>query len=118
MQLCKIAGEPPAVAIWDINIKGTVNGIELARQLKEMYGCEIIFLTALSDTKILQAAFAADPVMYVVKPYTDKQLLVAMQMAFHKLFKKEKSVAQKNWISLKEKKKLQAWWHRVILPNR
>ncbi|MEI9955264.1 MAG: hypothetical protein WDM90_02925 [Ferruginibacter sp.] len=31
--------------------------------------------------------------MYVVKPYTDVQLLVALQMAFHKIYNKEKSIA-------------------------
>ncbi len=76
----------PAVVICDIHINGPVNGVDLARQLKELYQCEVVFLTAYSDTKTLQAAFITEPVMYVVKPYTDTQLLVAVQMAFHKLY--------------------------------
>ena len=81
---------PPSIIICDINIMGEVKGIELAFQLKELYHCEIIFLTAYSDQKTLQGAFDLDPVMYVVKPFTDAQLLVAMQLAFHKIFKKSK----------------------------
>ena len=42
--------------------------------------------------------------MYVIKPYNDTQLLVAVQMAFHKLFKKEKSVAEKK-LDLTEREK-------------
>ena len=78
--------------------------MELAGQLKKLYDCEIIFLTAYSDTKTLESAFETDPVMYVIKPYNDTQLLVAVQMAFHKLFKKEKSVAEKK-LDLTEREK-------------
>lgn len=76
----------PAVVICDINIAGSMNGIDLATRLKKEYGCEVVFLTAYSDAKTLQAAFKTEPVMYVVKPYTDKQLLVAVQLAFHRSF--------------------------------
>lgn len=95
LRLCSEGEEPPQVIICDINIKGTVKGIELAGQLKKLYACEIIFLTAYSDAKTLQSAFETDPVMYVVKPYNDTQLLVAVQMAFHKLFKKGKFLVEK-----------------------
>jgi DNA-binding NarL/FixJ family response regulator len=91
MRYCNQAPELPAVVICDINIKGTIQGVELAGQLKELYHCEIIFLTAYSDVRTLQAAFTKEPVMYVVKPYTDVQLLVALQMAFHKIYLKERN---------------------------
>lgn len=93
LRLCNQAAAPPTVIICDINIKGMVQGTELAGQLKELYNCEVIFLTAYSDAKTLQAAFTKDPVMYVVKPYTDVQLLVALQMAFHKIYNKAKTTA-------------------------
>ena len=104
LRLCRESEEPPQVIVCDINIKGTVQGVELAGQLKKLYDCEIIFLTAYSDTKTLESAFETDPVMYVIKPYNDTQLLVAVQMAFHKLFKKEKSVAEKK-LDLTEREK-------------
>lgn len=104
LRLCNKSEEPPQVIICDINIKGNVKGVELAQQLKKLYGCEIIFLTAYSDTKTLESAFETNPIMYVVKPYNDTQLLVAVQMAFHKLFKKEKLVAQKK-LDLTEREK-------------
>jgi len=93
LRLCNQSAEPPAVVICDINIKGIIQGAALAGQLKELYDCEIIFLTAYSDAKTLQDAFTKEPVMYVVKPYTDVQLLVALQMAFHKIYTKEKNAS-------------------------
>ncbi len=95
----------PAVVICDIHIQGSTNGIDLARQLKDLYQCEVIFLTAYSDTKTLQAAFHTEPVMYVVKPYTDTQLLVAVQMAFHKLYQPNQSLADRHPLQLTEREK-------------
>jgi DNA-binding NarL/FixJ family response regulator len=89
LAICRTGEAFPAVVLCDINIKGDVNGAELALQLRQEFDAEIIFLTAYSDTKTLQQAFAANPVMYLVKPYNDTQLLVAVQMAFHKFIKRQ-----------------------------
>ncbi len=104
LQQCRKAVDPPRVIVCDINIAGDVKGVELARQLKKLYGCEIVFLTAYSDSKTLESAFETDPVMYVVKPYNDTQLLVAVQMAFNKLYRKEKSGVGKK-LELTEREK-------------
>jgi DNA-binding NarL/FixJ family response regulator len=87
---CEKSQEPPAVALCDINIKGPVNGTELAFELRKRYNTEVIFLTAYTDASTLSAAFETNPVMYLVKPYTDSQLLVAIQMAMHKILQKQK----------------------------
>lgn len=92
IRLCSQSSTPPSIILCDINIKGNIQGIELAAILKEKYKCEIIFLTGQTDAQTLKEAFKNDPVMYVVKPYTDKQLLVAIQMAFHKVFSTKNEV--------------------------
>ena len=86
--MCSQSASPPSIIICDINIDGPTKGVELAAQLKELYYCEIIFLTAYSDQKTLAGAFELEPIMYVVKPFTDAQLLVALQLGFHKILKK------------------------------
>lgn len=104
LEISATAVTPPGVIICDINIKGEKKGVELAIQLKKLYNAEIIFLTAYADNKTLQTAFATDPVMYVVKPFNDKQLLVAIQMAFHKIFQKE-NVPDQNRLLLTDREK-------------
>lgn len=86
-QLCE--KEMPQVVVCDINIKGDINGIELAKLLKQKFGCQIVFLTAYTDISTVESAASVDPVMYVIKPYNDVQLLVAVQMAFHRLYKSQ-----------------------------
>jgi DNA-binding NarL/FixJ family response regulator len=80
----------PQVVICDIHLRGSINGLELARQIQRLYQCEIVFLTAYTDAQTIEQAAALNPVMFVVKPYTDMQLLVGVQMAFHRLFRKTK----------------------------
>jgi DNA-binding NarL/FixJ family response regulator len=104
LEICENAPIPPGVVICDINIVGEEKGVDLAIQLKKLYNAEIIFLTAYADNKTLQSAFATDPVMYVVKPYNDKQLLVAIQMAFHKIIQKE-NIPEQNRLLLTDREK-------------
>lgn len=87
MRIC--SEKAPQVIICDINIRGSVNGIELAKQIRALYNSQVVFLTAYTDTNTVESAAATDPVMYVVKPFNDRQLLVAVQMAFHRLYKSQ-----------------------------
>lgn len=88
--LCEKNSPWPDVAICDIQLAGNIKGTELAQTLKERFATEIIFLTAYADPKTLDTAFGTSPVMYLVKPYTPLQLLVAVQMAFYKAFERKK----------------------------
>ena len=101
--LCRQAETVPQVVVCDIHIQGETDGIQLAAQLKKTHGCEIVFLTAYADSKTLEAAFTTEPVMYVVKPYTDTQLLVAVQMAFHKLIRREEQALPKLELTERER---------------
>lgn len=105
MELCKDRGGPPLVAICDIQLGAGMSGVEVARQLKELHGCAVVFLTAYSDTKTLEAAFETEPVMYVVKPYTDTQLLVAVQMAFHKVYRGHQEAERRPVLQLTERER-------------
>lgn len=87
---CEKNNHWPDIALCDIRLANNEKGTELALLLSQRYACEIIFLTAYADQSILQEAFKASPVMYVVKPYNNLQLLAAVQMAFHKIFTQKK----------------------------
>lgn len=106
LRLCSQQQAWPTVAICDIGLRGEVSGIELAAQLKELYNCSIIFLTAFADTKTVGAAAETNPVMYLVKPYTDSQLLVAVQLACLRILKQtDKSTADVPALQLTEREK-------------
>lgn len=80
----------PYLIICDINLKGGEHGVELITKLRQNYDFEVIFLTVRSDTKTVHDAISASPVTYLIKPFTDKQLLVTLQIATHKVYNKLK----------------------------
>lgn len=88
---CEKNSSWPDIALCDIQLSNSVKGTELALSLTQRYACEIIFLTAYADQHTLQEAFKSSPVMYLVKPYNNLQLLAAVQMAFHKVFMQKKN---------------------------
>jgi CheY-like chemotaxis protein len=72
--------ENPSLVLLDIHLKGKLNGIELAKNLKENE-IAFIYLSANSNQQILEAAKATEPYGFLVKPYREKDLLVTLDIA-------------------------------------
>jgi CheY-like chemotaxis protein len=69
----------PGLVILDINMP-KCDGVELAQQLKESYGCAIIFSTGRIDASTVSRAMKVQSAAYLVKPYSPAQLKAALQM--------------------------------------
>lgn len=79
------AGEmQPNLVLMDIVLKGEMDGIEAAGKIREMYDIPIIYLTAYSDEKTLQRAKVTEPFGYVLKPFEDREIQSAIEMALYK----------------------------------
>jgi DNA-binding NarL/FixJ family response regulator len=74
----------PDLALMDINIAGGMSGIETARQLRESYGVPSVFLTAYCDDTTLAGVAAEMPYGYLIKPFSSRELEVALQIALHR----------------------------------
>jgi DNA-binding LytR/AlgR family response regulator len=68
------------IALVDIQIKGRINGIELAAELVKL-GIPVIFLTALADDQAFNAARQASTSGYLVKPVSKYTLQSALEAA-------------------------------------
>jgi DNA-binding LytR/AlgR family response regulator len=75
------------LVILDINIKGSKNGIEIARIIRDQYKIPVIFLTALSDSETVEKAKCVEPYGYIIKPFNDNDLRVAVDMGMYKYVK-------------------------------
>ncbi len=71
------------VALLDINIKGSEDGIALAKKIVADHQCAIIFVTAFYDQAFLDRAKVVKPSAYIVKPYQPKNLITAIEMAIN-----------------------------------
>ena len=80
-----ITQQVPDIILMDIDIKGELDGIELAHKILHEHNCAIIFLTAFDDSYFLKRASKVGPAAYIVKPFEERNLKSAIEMAFYKL---------------------------------
>ena len=79
------AGElEPDVVFMDITLKGVLDGITAAVAIRGRTGTPVIFLTAHADDKTMQRAVFAGPFEYVLKPFSRKDLQIAVQSSLKK----------------------------------
>ena len=65
---------------------------------------EIIYLSAFTNSSIVEEARSTDPLNYLVKPWTEEQIKVTIQMAFNFIEEKEKQNSVLKGLSLSEYK--------------
>lgn len=69
------------IIISDINLNDNRNGIEIVKCLQQKYWIPVIYLTAYSDESYIEAALLTEPISYLIKPFTTRQLEVAVNIA-------------------------------------
>ncbi len=74
----------PDLILLDIKLKGPLDGIETARAIREIAPIPVIFVTAFADEKTLQRAKLTSAYGYIIKPYHERELRVAIELALYK----------------------------------
>ncbi|MFQ5963823.1 MAG: response regulator [Candidatus Scalinduaceae bacterium] len=74
----------PDLVLMDIMLKGEMDGIEAAGQIRSCYNIPIIYLTAYADEKILERARITEPFGYILKPFVNEDLKIAIEIALYK----------------------------------
>lgn len=72
----------PQLVISDIRITGMESGIDLMPRLRAISPVHFLYLTAFADEKTVREAAETQPLAFIVKPFTEKQLVAAVNMAF------------------------------------
>ncbi len=74
----------PDLVLMDIQLRGEMDGIETARQIREQYDMPVIYMTAYSEDACLLEARQTEPYGYLVKPFQDRELRATIEMALFK----------------------------------
>jgi CheY-like chemotaxis protein len=72
------------LALMDVRIMGSMDGIETARLLRSRYHIPSIFLTSYSDETTISRAAREIPYGYLTKPFQSGELMATLQVALHK----------------------------------
>ena len=93
----------------DIVLKGAQDGIDLARSINTHYHIPFIFLTAHADRETVHRAKRVNPYAYILKPFNDRQVGVAIELALLNFSKKtpEKEILKSQQFDAKDNQVLQ-----------
>jgi len=78
------AREQPDLVLMDIHLKGEIDGIEAAELIKREYRIPVIYITAYSDETTLERAKVTEPYGYILKPFQEREIYSAIEMAIYK----------------------------------
>jgi DNA-binding NtrC family response regulator len=94
-----IKREKPDIVVVDIFLKGDLTGIHLAKYLGAQ-NIPFIYLSANSNSSTFEAAKATQPYGFLVKPYREKDVLVALDIAgYRHKHAMELTRRQEAWLS-------------------
>jgi two-component system cell cycle sensor histidine kinase/response regulator CckA len=74
----------PDIILMDIVLKGEIDGIDAASQIRSKYKIPIIYLTAYEDEDTLDRAKVTEPLGYILKPFEERDLHTTLEMALYK----------------------------------
>jgi PAS domain S-box-containing protein len=91
--------DAPDLVLMDIVLIGEIDGIEAAEQIRSRYDIPVIYVTAYADEKVLERAKLTEPFGYIIKPFEDRELRSAIEMALYKHHTERKLRESEEWLS-------------------
>ena len=76
---------PPDIVLLDINLKGTIDGIETAKQMQRFGEMPIIYLTANTDEGTFNRAKSTRPFAFISKPFKQLDLQRAIELTISRM---------------------------------
>ncbi len=74
----------PDLILMDIVLRGKMDGIEAAGQIRPLLNIPIIYLTAYDNASVLERAKITEPFGYIIKPFEERELHTTIEMALYK----------------------------------
>ncbi|MDZ7261538.1 MAG: PAS domain S-box protein [candidate division KSB1 bacterium] len=95
----KAAETQPELVLMDIVLKGSMDGVAAAEQIRARFNIPVIYLTAYADEDTLQRAKITEPFGYILKPFNDRELHTAIEMARYKHNLEKKLTENQRWLA-------------------
>jgi two-component system cell cycle sensor histidine kinase/response regulator CckA len=80
----KLQQDRPNVVLMDIRLEGEKDGIDVAQIVRERFDIPVVFVTAHADSETLKRARVTEPFGYILKPFDDRELRAAIEIAVYK----------------------------------
>ena len=97
--IARVVETRPDLALMDIRLKGSIDGVEAAERIRTLYDVPVVFLTAYSDDATLQRVKTTEPFGYLIKPFEERELHSTIEMALYKHAMESRLKAQERWLA-------------------
>jgi PAS domain S-box-containing protein len=89
----------PDLVLMDISLGGSMDGIEAAREIRKQADVPIVYLTSYSDEATLVRAMKTGPHGYLLKPFSDRELRITIEVALSKHQMEARLAERERWFS-------------------
>lgn len=73
----------PDLVLMDIGLRGKIDGIEAAKQIRDRFSIPVVFLTAYADESTLKRAKMTQPFDIILKPIGEIELRAIIKKALY-----------------------------------
>jgi hypothetical protein len=95
----KVAENYPDLVLMDIKLKGRVDGIEAAEQIRSQFPIPVVYLTAYTDEETLNRAKLTEPYGYILKPFEARDLGTTIEVALYKHQIEQQLREREHWLA-------------------
>jgi len=96
--IIRIVETSPDIILMDIMLNGEIDGIEAAEYIHRRFDIPIIYLSAYADEKTLSRAKVTKPFGYILKPFEERELHAAIEIAIYNHNLERELKESKNWL--------------------
>lgn len=93
------AQNPPDLILMDIKLKGRIDGIEAAEQIRNRFQIPVVYLTAYTDEETLNRAKLTEPYGYIPKPFEARDLCTTIEIALYKHQMERQLREREQWLA-------------------
>jgi PAS domain S-box-containing protein len=99
-QAVELAGQlTPDLVLMDIMLAGPMDGVQAAAAIRARRDVPVVFLTAYTDDRSIARATQTEPYGFIVKPYHDRDLRSAVEVALHKHEAEQRRQGSEHWLA-------------------
>lgn len=89
----------PDLILMDVRLRGEIDGVEAARQIRIHLNIPVIYLTAYADENTLERAKETEASGYLIKPFKERELYTSIEIALSKHRMERQIKENQQWLT-------------------
>ena len=95
----KAAALRPDLVLMDIRLRGAIDGIEAAEEIRTRFNIPAVYLTAYADPATLSRARLTGALGYLIKPFGERELHAAVEVALYRHRLEQRVKESERWLA-------------------